>query len=78
MNQQLGTTDNSAAGFSNVSPGSDPALSPNVKYEKPQEKFFRQAHLGVKVGNEIKMENHYDLKNYRLNNKKLKYGLPGE
>lgn len=24
------------------------------------------------------MENHYDLKNYRLNNKKLKYGLPGE
>ena len=73
-------SDTSATGFSNLSPMGQPAgpISPNPKYEKPNEKFFRHAHLGLKVGNEIKMENHYDLRNYRLNNKKLAVGLPGE
>ena len=34
--------------------------------------------MGLKQGIEIKMENQYDLRNYRLDNRKLPVGLPGE
>ena len=32
----------------------------------------------MNAGKDIQMENHYNLKNYRLDNKKLPVGLPGE
>ena len=48
------------------------------KYEKPKDKFFRQAKETLNKAKEIKMENHYNLRNYRLDNKKLRVGLPGE
>ena len=58
----------------NVSSG---AIS-SPKYEKPKDKFFRQAKETLNKAKEIKMENHYNLRNYRLDNKKLRVGLPGE
>lgn len=64
--------------MSNVSPhGGLSQVSP-PKYEKPQEKFFRKAHASLNAGREIQKENHYNLRNYRLDNKKLPVGLPGE
>ena len=58
-----------AANMSNMSPGALTTNSP--KYEKPIDKFFRQAKGTLNKGKEIQMENHYNLRNYRLDNKKL-------
>ena len=52
--------------------------STSPKYEKPKDKFFRQAKETLTKAKEINMENHYNLRNYRLDNKKLRIGLPGE
>ena len=62
--------------MSNMSPGGVTSTSP--KHEKPKDKFFRQAKETLNKAKEINMENHYNLRNYRLDNKKLKIGLPGE
>ena len=64
--------------MSNASPSQVALLSATPKYEKPQEKFFRKAHQSLNAGKDIQAENHYNLKNYRLDNKKLPVGLPGE
>ena len=58
-----------AADVSNMSPGFATNSSP--KYEKPKDKFFRHAKASLIKGKEIHMENHYNLRNYRLDNKKL-------
>ena len=39
---------------------------------------MRKAHESLLKGKEIQMENCYNLKNYRLENKKFPVGLPGE
>ena len=66
---------------SNVSPFDSQSPQPVValpKYEKPKQKFMRKAHESLQKGKEIQMENCYNLKNYRLDNKKFPVGLPGE
>ena len=77
-----------AANVSNVTPfgsqspiggaSASGALPLQRQYEKPKEKFMRKAHESLQKGKEIQMENCYNLKNYRLENKKFPVGLPGE
>ena len=43
-----------------------------------QDKWFRKAKESVQKGKEITEENHYNIKNYRLGNKKLNVPMPGE
>ena len=63
--------------MSNLSPLPPQSIS-SPKYEKPKDKFFRQAVESLQKGKDVGMENHYNLKNYRMGNKKLGVPLPGE
>ena len=78
LNEQSATAiGTSKANISVVAP-SGSSSPQRLKYENEKEKFIRKAQAAISKGKDVQLENHYNLRNYRLDNKKLAVSMPGE